>query len=321
MPASAPLAKVNAAQGYSARVVLHGMSLKEATEEAMAIAEREGRRYVPPFDDDAVIAGQGTLGLEILDQWPDVREVLVPTGGGGLLAGVALAVKETAPHVRVVGVQAAAMEGIVASRAAGTPTEAPAARTIADGVAVAGPSDRTFALIQRYVDDVIAVPEDAIIHAIVLLLERAKMVVEGAGALGVAALLGGFYRPSGPTVAILSGGNIDINLAGSIIRKGLADAGRYQRVVVEVSDMPGELALVTTAIARAEGNVLESEHRREAPGLPVGVAVVDFLLEVNGAEHFERVWASLLAEGITPAPGEAGRLMTPNARRRHHGWS
>jgi threonine dehydratase len=213
------------------------------------------------------------------------------------------------------------MEGVVRSRATGTPVEAPPARTIADGVAVAGPSPRTFDLIQRYVDDVISVPEDAIIHAIVLLLERAKMVVEGAGALAVAALWGGHHRPGGPTVAILSGGNIDINLVGSIIRKGLVDAGRYQHVVVEVSDMPGELALVTAAIARAEGNVLESEHTRDAPGLPVGVAVVDFFLEVNGPEHFERVRSSLLAEGVTPAPGQPGRLMTPNARRRHHGWT
>lgn len=320
MPVIAPLAKISAARGYGARVILHGASLAESVVEARAIAERESRRYVPPFDDDAVIAGQGTVGLEILEQAPGVREVLVPTGGGGLLAGVALAVKESAPNVKVIGVQSAAMDGVVRSMAAGSPVETPAARTMADGVAVAGPSSRTFDLIERYVDDVIAVPEEAIAHAVVLLLERAKMVVEGAGALGVAALISGQYRPSGSTVAILSGGNIDINLVGSIIRHGLSDAGRYQQLAVEVSDMPGELAALTTAIGRAGGNVLEVDHNREGRGLPIGVAIVDVVIEVNGPEHFELVLAALRDEGILPVDNTGIRLATASARTREAGW-
>jgi len=320
MPANAPLAKISAARGYGARVVLHGASLAEAVAEARAIAAREARRYVPPFDDDAVIAGQGTIGLEILEQAPGVREILVPTGGGGLLAGVALAVKGSRSGVRVVGVQAAAMDGLARSFREGRPIETAAVRTIADGVAVAGPSERTFALVQRFVDDVITVSEEAIAHAIVLLLERSKMVVEGAGALGVAALISGRWQPSGDTVVVLSGGNIDINLTGSIIRHGLADAGRYQQLAIEVSDMPGELATITTAIARAGGSVIDVDHNREGRGLPIGIAIVDLVLEVNGPEHFELVLASLRDEGVVPVDDTSSRLATPSARVREAGW-
>ncbi len=317
MPVIAPLAKVNAARGYGATVVLAGLSLDEARKEAMAIAEREGRLYVPPFDDDAIIAGQGTVGLEILEQAPDVREVLVPAGGGGLLAGVALAIKESGADVRVVGVQSAVMDGIVQSLAAGRPTPVPPNRTIADGVAVAAPSQRTLDIISRYVDEVIAVPDEAIARAIVMLLERAKMTVEGAGALGVAALQSGAYRPKGKTVVVLSGGNIDINLLGSVVRKGLADAGRYQELSVEVADTPGELALVVSAISDAGANILEVDHDRESPHMPIGVVTVELLLEVNGPEHFDAVMLALRERGLRGEPGVGARLVTEAARRRH----
>lgn len=317
MPVAAPLAKVVAARGYGARVVLHGASLEEARAEAEAIAEREHRVYVPPFDDDAVIAGQGTIGLEILEQAPEVEEILVPAGGGGLLAGVALAVKARKANVRVVGVQAAAMDGICRSFAVHRLVTTPAARTIADGVAVAGPSGRTFAIIERYVDEMVACSDEAIAHAIVLIIERSKMIVEGAGALAVAALQSGVYRPKGRTVAVLSGGNIDINLLGSIVRRGLVDAGRYQHLAVEVSDTPGELALVATVIAEAGGNVLEVDHNREAPGMPVGVAVLDLLLEVHGQAHFDEVIGALREKGLRGVPGSPARLATEGARRLH----
>lgn len=317
MPVIAPLAKASAAQGYGAKVVLAGSSLEEARREAEQIAEREGRVYVPPFDDDAVINGQGTLGLEILEQAPGVAEILVPAGGGGLLAGVAVAVKSIDPKVRVVGVQAAAMDGICRSFRAHRRVTVPAERTIADGVAVAGPSDRTFALIERYVDDMVSCTDDAIARALVLLIERSKMVVEGAGALGVAALQSGAYRPSGPTVVILSGGNIDINLLGSIVRRGLVDAGRYQHLTVEVSDTPGELALVTRVIGGAGGNIIDVNHNREAPGMPVGVAVLDLLLEVNGADHFRQIITALREVGLRGIHGSPARLATEGARRRH----
>jgi threonine dehydratase len=320
MPVFAPLAKVTAARGYGAEVILHGNSLEQARDHARSIAGADGRRYVPPFDDDAVIAGQGTLGLEVLAQVPAVREVLVPAGGGGLLAGVALAIKSSAPGVRVVGVQSAAMEGIVESLARGQVSEVEPHRTIADGVAVAGPSARTLEIIRRFVDDVLAVPEEAIAHAMVSLLERTKMVVEGAGALGVAAIESGLYRPSGETVVVLSGGNVDINLVGSIIRRGLVDAGRYRHLSIEVSDTPGELARIATVIAREGGNILEVEHDREAPDLPVGVAVLDLVLEIDGPEHFGRILDALRREGMKHAPGARSRFSTEAARVKHEGW-
>lgn len=319
MPESAPLAKVNATRALGARVVIHGASLDDARAEAQAIAAREGGVFVPPFDDHAVIAGQGTIGLELLDQAPDLEEIIVPAGGGGLLAGVATAIKSLRPQVRIVGVQSAAMDGIRRSLTAGHPVATPAARTIADGVAVAGPSERTFALIQSHVDEVIAVPDDAIAHAIVLLIERAKMVVEGAGALAVAAVQSGLYRPRGKAVAVLSGGNIDINLLGSIVRRGLVDAGRYQHLAIEVSDTPGQLALVSGVIASAGGNILEVDHNREAPGMPVGVAVLELLIEVNGLQHFNEIVQALRDAGLRGVPGSPARLATLDARMRHGG--
>ena len=317
MPSGAPLAKVTAARGYGARVVLHGESLEEARAEAIAISEREGMVFVPPFDDDAIIAGQGTAGLEILEQEPAVEEILVPAGGGGLLAGIAVAVKAVAPRVRVVGVQSRAMDGIRRSLAAGGVVAAPATRTIADGVAVAAPSERTFALIRAHVDDVIACPDEAIAHAMALMLERSKFVVEGAGALGVAALQSGAYRPRGRTVVVLSGGNVDINLIGSVVRRGLADAGRYQTLTIEVSDTPGELALVSRVIGEAGGNVLEVDHNREAPGMPIGVAVLELLLEVSGQAQFEAIIGALREAGLRGVPGSSARLATVAAQRRH----
>ena len=317
MPVTAPLAKVNACREYGATVVLHGTSLEDARTRAMELAAEEQRLYVPPFDDDHVIAGQGTIGLEILEQCPEVEEILVPAGGGGLISGVAMAVKELRPEVRIVGVQASAMDGICRSFDAHHLMTAPASRTIADGVAVAGPSARTFAIIERYVDAMVHVGDEAIAHAIVNLIEKSKLIAEGAGALAVAAIQSGAYRPKGTTVAVISGGNIDINLLGSIVRRGLVDAGRYRTLAIEVSDTPGELALVSQAIADAGGNVLEVDHNREAPGMPIGVAVLELLLEVNGASHFDDMVRILRERGLRGVPGSHARLATEAARRRH----
>jgi threonine dehydratase len=317
VPASAPLAKINATRKLGAKVVVHGASLDEARAEAFAIAEREGRLFVPPFDHDHIIAGQGTAGLEILRQAPDVEEILVPAGGGGLLAGIALAVKSLKPGVRVIGVQSASMEGICKSLEAHKALTVEAHRTISDGVAVSGPSERTYRLIEKYVDDVISVHDEAVAQAIVMLIERAKFVIEGAGALGVAAIMSGRYRPRGIALAVLSGGNIDINLLGSIVRRGLVDAGRYQRLMVEVSDTPGELALVSAVIANAGGNILEVDHNREAPGMPVGVAVLELLLEVNGVQQFNEIVEALRDSGLRGVPGSLARLATEAARSRH----
>ncbi len=315
MPAGAPLAKANAARGYGAQVILSGQSLEEARTEAIAIADREGRTFVPPFDSDAVIAGQGTVGLEILEQAPGVEEILVPTGGGGLLAGIAVAVKALKPSVRVIGVQSSAMDGVCRSFAARRLVTSPHERTIADGAAVAGPSQCTLDLITRHVDAMVSVGDDAIARAIALLIERSKMVVEGAGALAVAALQSGAYRPAGTTVVVLSGGNIDINLLGSIVRHGLVEAGRYQHLAVEVSDRPGELAWVAQAVAEAGANILDVNHNRDAPGVPVGVAILEFLLEVHGEDHFKEIVRALGEQGLRPASGGGGRLATAGALR------
>ncbi len=317
MPVTAPLAKINGTKEYGATVVLHGASLEEARAHALALSESGGLLHVPPFDNDAVIAGQGTVGLEILEQWPEVREILVPAGGGGLLAGIATAVKAVNPAVRVVGVQSAAMDGICRSYASGNVESVAAARTIADGAAVSGPSARTFALIREHVDDMVSVGEEAIARAIVMLIEKSKLVAEGAGALAVAALQSGAYRPKENTVAVVSGGNIDINLVGSIVRRGLSEAGRYQELVVEVSDVPGELALVASAIADGGGNILEVEHNREAPSLPLGVAMLELVLEVNGREHFETIVGLLRQRGLDDVPGQPGHLATRDALRRY----
>jgi threonine dehydratase len=317
MPEAAPLAKVMATQRLGARVVLHGQSLEVARAEALVIAARDELLFVPPFDDDAIIAGQGTVGLEILEQAPTVKEILVPTGGAGLLAGIAVAVKSIRPDVRVIGVQDSAMNGVQRSFESHELRTVRPARTIADGVAVAGPSERTFALVEKYVDAIVSCTDEQVARAIVLLIERAKVVVEGAGALGVAALQSLVHRPTGPVAVVLSGGNIDINLLGSIVRRGLVDAGRYQHLTIEVSDTPGELALVSGVIARSGGNVLEVDHNRESPGMPVGVAVLDLLLEVNGPEHFEEIIRALRSDGLRGLPGSTARLATPGAQRRH----
>lgn len=298
MPQTTPLSKVSATRRYGAEVVLHGSSLAEAQNHALELAASSGAVYASPFDDDAVIAGQGTVGLEILEQVPDVAEILVPAGGGGLLGGIACAVKSLRPDVRVIGVQSAAMDGIVRSRALGEPVSTAARRTVADGVAVPGPSARTYALVQRYVDDVVSCTEEQIVHALLFLIEGSRMVVEGAGALGVAALQSHRYRPAGKTVVVVSGGNIDINMIGLVVRQGLAEAGRYRRLHVEITDVPGQLARIADAIGMARGNILYVNHNREAPLTNFGGAIVELLIEVNDSQHFAAVRAAVEGAGF-----------------------
>jgi len=298
MPASAPLAKRRATAAYGADVELVDGPLSLALDRARDLAASNGWLFVPPFDAPAVVAGQGTLGLELLEQVPDLETVLVPAGGGGLLAGVALAVKSRRPEVRVIGVQTDAMPGLVASRAGGASTTVEARRTIADGVAVAGPSALTYALIERYVDDVVTVSEDAIASAVVFLIERARLVVEGAGALGVAALRSGAVEARGVTVAVLSGGNIDVSLLGRLAERGLAVDGRRRRLTFAAANVPGELALITSALAEQRANVIRAEHDLAAPDLPVGVARITLSVEADGEAAFEALRDALVAHGF-----------------------
>ncbi len=298
MPAEAPLAKRRATEGYGAQVVLADGPLATAIEQARAMAQERSLLFVPPYDNPHIVAGQGTVGLEILEQQPDVETVLVPAGGGGLLAGVAVAIKTQRPDVRVIGVQALAMQGIVESRRTGDVVAVPALRTIADGAGVAGPSALTLALIDRYVDDVVAVSEEAIAQAVLALVEWSRMVVEGAGALGLAALLAGAVPAGGRTVAILSGGNIDVNLLGRIVERGLIAEGRHRTLTFATANVPGEMARISRILADTGANILTANHEEVVAGLPIGLQRLTLVLELGGDEAFARMVAALEAGGM-----------------------
>ena len=312
MPASAPLAKQAATRAYGAELVLLDGGLEACIARARELAAEFNLLFVPPFDNPAVVAGQATLGLEVLDQAPEVETVLVPAGGGGLLAGVALAIKSLRPKVRVVGVQSQAMPGIASSLDAGSPLTVPLVQTLADGAAVARPSDLTFDLIRRYADEVVTVGEPDIEHAMVLLIERAKFVVEGAGALGVAALLAGAVELSGPVAVVLSGGNVDINLLGRIVERGLTGAGRRRLVTFAAAHAPGELARISAIIAASRSNVIQVEHRLTGENQPIGVVLITFHLDVAGEGGFEELSAALQEAGMQP--GTDVDFVTPNAQ-------
>ena len=301
MPASAPAAKQQACRGYGATIELVEGSLAACQTRARELATERGLLYIPPYDAPEIIAGQGTLGLELLEQEPEIETILVPAGGGGLLAGVAIAVKSRRPDVRVIGVQSTAMNGIVASLEAGAPVAMLPRDTIADGVAVAGPSELTLGLIERYVDDVVDVDEESIAMAIVFLLERARVVAEGAGALAVAALMSGRVAPSGATAAVISGGNIDVNLLDRLVDRGLVADGRRKRLTVATANVPGELVRISGAMATARANIVQVEHDLAAPDLPVGVSRITLVIELPQADAYERVREQLIAAGLSEA--------------------
>ena len=304
MPRTTPLAKVEATREYGAAIVLHGDSYDEARDEALRIAAERGLLTISAFDDERIVAGQGTCGLEILEDAPDIDTVIVPVGGGGLIAGTALAVKAIAPSARVIGVQAEAAPGVARSLAARARTTVAPAPTIAEGVAVGGPGNITFPLIQRYVDDVVLVSEAAIAEAMVLLIERAKLVVEGAGAVGIAALMSGKVDVRGRRAAVvLSGGNVDINVVARVVEQGLMQAGRYFSLTVGVDDKPGQLARLTALLAETGSNVLAVTHERFGIAFTVGRVQVDLLLEVRNRGHAALVEAALVAGGFVRGNG------------------
>ena len=289
MPIGAPIPKYNATLGYGATVHLEGADLTQTLAAAMAYAERTGAVFIHPFDHADVIVGQGTVGLEILAQAPDVATVLVPTGGGGLLAGVAVAIKSQRPDVKVIGVQAQAAAAWPESISQGHPVQLQAMATLADGIAVAQPGDLCFEQVQRYVDDIVTVSDDLIARASVQLMERAKMVVEPAGATGVAALLDHSQRFATPTVCVLSGGNIDPLLIGKMIRQGMSASGRYLHLRVRIPDVPGGLAGWLAELATTGANVLEVSHDRTSNSLRVGEVDVSIHVETRGSEHSQAV--------------------------------
>jgi threonine dehydratase len=299
MPENAPLPKVEATQGYGAQVELTGHTVDEALVAATKFAEQHGRVLIHPFDHPDIIAGQGTVGLEILEQCPGVQTILVCTGGGGLISGIGVAVKASRPEVRVVGVQAERAAAFPVSLAAGRPVAIDSMATMADGIAVGCPGSTTFEHVREVVDDVLTVSEEAISRALLLCLERAKLVVEPAGVAGVAAILEDARRFEPPVVAVLSGGNIDPVLLLRLIRHGLISAGRYLSFRVRIADRPGELARLLGLLARLGANVLDVEHSRTGPRLHLGEVEVALSVETRGAEHGDELVAELRRAGHT----------------------
>jgi threonine dehydratase len=299
MPVEAAVAKVAAVLGYGGLVTLHGETVDDCVAAARERALETGAVFVHPFDDPDVIIGQATLGVELLEQVPDLATVIVPVGGGGLISGVAGAVKLARPEVRVIGVQVAACAPYPAALAAGALLAVTPESTIADGIAVKRPGRITLPLVQRWVDDVVVVSEEDTAEAMVLLLERAKLVVEGAGAVGVAALLAHAAVPSpeGSTVVLLSGGNVDAGLLAAVARRHETAVGRRMRVFTVVTDRPGGLAALLLCIAQAGGNLLAVEHVREAVNLQVRQTGIELTLETRGAEHAEAILAAMAEAG------------------------
>jgi threonine dehydratase len=299
MPAQAPLAKVEGCEALGATVCLVGDSLEDCFAAATARAQEGGLAFVHPFDDPDVVAGQGTIGLELLEDVDDLARVIVPVGGGGLASGIAIAVKSARPGVEVVGVQAGACSPFANSLLRGEPVPVPSALTIADGIAVKRPGELTLELVARWLDDVVAVGEDEIAEAMVLLMERSKLVVEGAGAVGVAALLGGLVAParSGTTVVVLSGGNVDAGLLAAVTRRHETQVGRRLVLFTRLPDRPGSLAHLLACVAGAGANLVEVEHVREGVDLHVRETAVQLVLETRGREHALDVLGAIDRDG------------------------
>lgn len=284
MPEGSSIAKQEASRSYGASVVISGKDLGAAMTRARRIERDEGKVFVHPFDDDAVIAGQGTVGVEILEEQPDLATIVVPVGGGGLAAGIGIAAKALNPKIQVVGVTASARP------------------TLADGIAVKGPSRRTRALLERYVDRFVAVAEEEIAEAILLLMEHKRIIAEGAGAAALAALLNHGRRWRGPVCIVVSGGNIDVNLLDRIIERGLARSGRLLRLSVSLPDRPGALAGLSAAVGRLGANILHIVHDRLARDLPITQSRVILSLETRGVAHNEEIMADLQQRGYRLLP-------------------
>jgi len=300
MPEFTPLIKVVNTTAFGARVIQQGATLSDGFMEVQRLMDEEGLTLVHPFDDDQVIAGQGTIGLELLEQAPEVDTVVVPIGGGGIISGISVALKTLKPSVRMVGVEAAAAASAKASTDVGQIVSIESAETLADGIAVKRVGDRTFPLIQEYVDDIVTVTEEEIATAILHLLEREKTVVEGAGAVPLAALLAGSIdvKPEEEVVGILCGGNIDVNMISRIIERGLVGDGRMTHLIVKVRDRPGSLSFLTELVAGKGANVLDIHHRRGFADISVGDVEVVLQVETRGREHVREIIQAMEERGV-----------------------
>jgi len=298
MPEQTPLLKVFETRDLGAEVVLTGRNFDEACAAAREAEKESGALFVHPFDDFLVMAGQGTIGLEILEELPDVANIIIPVGGGGLIAGVVSAVKETHPHVRVIAVESVAAPSLHYSLKHGSILESTVKASLADGIAVKKPGIHTFPIIRELVNDSVLVEEEEIALAIVALLERTKLLVEGAGAVTLAALLNG-RAPGimGKTVCLLSGGNIDVKTINTVVERGLLAAGRYLKLKVELEDVPGSLARLAEDIAATRSNIFHITHDRRSIDLPLGRTEVLLELETRGHDHIEKVISELEGKG------------------------
>ncbi|NIB99720.1 threonine ammonia-lyase [Halobacterium sp. R2-5] len=300
MPEAAPISKIKATKSYGAEVVLHGVDYDAAQARAHELEDEEGRTYVHAFDDERVMAGQGTLGLEIVDDLPELDTVVVPIGGGGLISGVATAVKAHDPDVRVVGVQAEGASTVASSLRKGQPQAVDSVDTIADGIAVRRVGEKTFLVIRERVDEVVTVSDDEIATALMLLLERGKTLVEGAGATPLAALLEGkfVYEDDEVIVPALCGGNIDLNLLTTVIMRGLVDQGRYVKVRTVLKDRPGALNDLLDVVADARANIYAIQHDRTNRDIAMNATEVELDLETRGPEHVDALLDRIRDEGF-----------------------
>ena len=296
MPLATPLNKVMATRRFGGEVILHGANYDEAYEEARRRSKEQNLTFVHPFDDDVVIAGQGTLGLELLEQAPDLEAVVAAIGGGGLISGMACAVKERNPRVRVIGVQTARLPSMKAAIEAKHPVTLPVSTTLADGIAVRRVGERTLPLVQKYVDEIVTVEEEEIANAVLLLLEREKILAEGAGAASLAALVNQKFACLGKKVAVvISGGNMDVTLLARIIERGLVKDGRLIRLRIHLPDYPGALHRLTGVLAEHRANIVATSYDRAYFGVEFGDTAIDLTMETRGSEHVEEITAALNA--------------------------
>ena len=298
MPKGAPLSKIQATKNYGAEIVLEGDVFDDALAHAMELSEKQGFTLVHTFDDDEIIAGQGTVGLEILEQLPDVEAIICPVGGGGLIAGIAVAVKEKNPNVAIYGVEASACPSMAQSLLEKKPITVASSPTVADGIAVKKPGVRNLEIVEKYVDDLVTVDELEIIRTMFLLLERNKLLVEGSGASSLAALLYEKLNIRGKkVVALLSGGNVDVNFISRIIERGMVEAGRYARFSIIIVDKPGGLQRVLTNITEADANILSVHHTRMGRNIYPGYTEIEFAVETKSHEHILDLQKALTAKG------------------------
>jgi threonine dehydratase len=298
MPLTTPIVKVTATRGYGAEVILSGTNYDETCKEALRRCDEQGLTFIHPFDDEAVISGQGTVGLEMLEQHSDIDVLVVPVGGGGLIGGVACAVKETSPKTQVIGVQTSKLPSMKAALEQGSPVTLPPKSTIADGIAVRCAGSMTFPLVQRYVDGIVTVDEEEIANAILLLLEKEKTLTEGAGAVATAAVLQHKLPFSGKKVGVfIGGGNIDVSLLSRIIERGLVKDGRLVRLRIHLPDHPGALQRLAGVIAEQKANIVETNYDRAYYGVLLGDTVIDITMETRGPEHVAELSAALDAAG------------------------